>query len=246
MTRLAVITGGAGMLGGAVASALAAAEVDTTVLVDIAQERLHAAAERLRASGRDAVAVPCDVADAHSVVEAAQAVSALGGTPSILVNAMGVPGRRGARDAAEDVSDADWDHTLRVNLTGAFLWCRAVIPSMKRQKYGRIVNIASLAGRTASSTAALPYTVSKAGLLGLTRALAAELAPHGILVNAVAPGRIENGNWPSPGPASPDLPPIGRLAVADEVATAVAFLASVRNSYMCGATLDVNGGRFIA
>lgn len=244
MTRLAVVTGGAGMLGGAVAAALAAAEVDTTVLVDIASERVHAAAERLRASGRDAVAVPCDVADTRSVVAAAQAVAALGGTPSILVNAAGVPGRQAVRDEAEHVCDADWEHTLRVNLTGAFLWCRAVIPPMKRQKYGRIVNVASLAGRTASPTAALAYTVSKAGLLGLTRALAAELAPHGILVNAVAPGRIENRNWPAP--ASPDLPPIGRLAVADEVAAVVAFLASARNSYMCGATLDVNGGRFIA
>jgi 3-oxoacyl-[acyl-carrier protein] reductase len=245
MIRVAVITGGAGMLGAAVAAQLPVAEIDRTVLVDLSGDRLRATAARLRASGRDVREVVCDVADSIAIAAVADQIAGSGWTPSVLVNAAGVPGRTGTRSCAEDVSEDDWERTLRTNLTGAFLWCRAVIPGMRRAGYGRIVNVSSLAGRTASATASLPYTVSKSGLLGLTRALAVELAPHGILVNAVAPSRIANSTWPSPSAAAPP-PPIGRIAEADEVAAAIVFLASERNSYAAGVTLDVNGAQFVA
>ncbi|HEX5494677.1 MAG TPA: SDR family NAD(P)-dependent oxidoreductase [Mycobacteriales bacterium] len=243
--RVAVITGGAGALGAAVARELGAADVDRTALVDADEERLRDTEKRLCLEGLDVVGLPCDVADSASVARALERITGENGSPVVLVNAAGVPGRTGARPAAQDVSDEQWRHTLDVNLTGAFLWCRAVIPPMRSAAYGRIVNIASVAGRTASPTAALPYAVSKAGLLGLTRALAAELAPHGILVNSVAPSRIVNDNWPPVGSDSDVLPPIGRLARVDEVAAVVAFLASARNSYTTGAILDVNGARFV-
>jgi len=243
MTRVAVITGGGGVLGAAVAAQLPVAEVDRLVLVDLSEQRLRAVARRLRAGGRDVRETVCDVTDGAAIGSVVDAILGSGGTPSILVNAAGVPGRTGARCAAEDVSDDEWERTLRINLTGAFLWSRAVIPAMRGAGYGRIVNVSSLAGRTASVTASLPYTVSKSGLLGLTRALAVELAPHGILVNAVAPSRIANETWPSGGLTAP--PPIGRIAAADEVAAAIVFLASARNSYAAGVTLDVNGAQFV-
>lgn len=243
--RVAVITGGAGALGAAVARELPTAGTDRTALVDAHAERLRDAEQRLRSDGLDVVGLRCDVTDSADVARALGTITREHGVPVVLVNAAGVPGRAGPRPAAEDVSDEQWRHTLDVNLTGAFLWCRAVIPPMRAAGYGRIVNIASVAGRTASPTASLPYAVSKAGLLGLTRALAAELAPHGILVNSVAPSRIANDNWPPVGPGTDVLPPIGRLAAVDEVAAAVAFLASTRNSYTTGSILDVNGARFV-
>lgn len=243
--RVAVITGGAGALGASVAGQLGTAGTDRTALVDADVERLRDTERRLRADGLDVVGLACDVADSAAVARTLDTITGQHGVPVVLVNAAGVAGRTGARPAAEDVSDEQWQHTLGVNLTGAFLWCRAVIPPMRAAGYGRIVNVASVAGRTASPTASLPYAVSKAGLLGLTRALAAELAPHGILVNSVAPSRIANDNWPPVGPGSDVLPPIGRLAAVDEVAAAVAFLASAQNSYTTGAILDVNGARFV-
>lgn len=239
-----MITGGAGALGAAVAAQLPASEAETIVLVDVSAERLRATAARLRESGRDVREAAGDVADGAAIATAIGEITGAGGTPSVLVNAAGVPGRAGTRDPAEQVSDEAWEATLRANLTGAFRWSRAVIPWMRRAGYGRIVNVSSLAGRTASATASLPYTVSKAGLLGLTRALAVELAPHGILVNAVAPGRIANDNWPS-GKAW-TAPPVGRIARPEEVAAAIVFLASERNSYAAGVTLDVNGAQFVA
>jgi 3-oxoacyl-[acyl-carrier protein] reductase len=245
MTRVAVITGGAGVLGAAVAAQLPATEVDRIILVDLSEDRLRATAARLRASGRDVREAVCDVADGAMIASVVAEITRSGGTPSVLVNAAGVPGRTGMRSAAEDVSDDDWESTLRTNLTGAFRWSRAVIPEMRRAGYGRIVNVSSLAGRTASATASLPYTVSKSGLLGLTRALAVELAPHGILVNAVAPSRIANETWPS-GSTAAMPPPIGRIAEADEIAAAIVFLAAERSSYTAGVTLDINGAQFVA
>jgi 3-oxoacyl-[acyl-carrier protein] reductase len=246
MRRVAVITGGCGALGNAVARKLSASDADRIALVDLDEERLRDCVARLREGGRDAIAVACSVTNPNAIAGAMAELDGAGDTPAILVNAAGVPGRQGTRAAAEHVTDEEWRHTMEVNLTGAFYWCRAVIPAMRHTGYGRMVNVASLAARTASPTASLAYTASKAGLLGMTRALAAELVPHGILVNAVAPSRIVNDNWPDAAPGVAVPPPIGRFAEPEEVATVIAFLASRQNTYMTGATLDVNGGRFAA
>lgn len=240
---VAVVTGGAGRLGMAVARRLAPHPV---VLVDRHPGQLDRAVQRLRADGVPVEGELADVTDDQAVRACCVRWVERGLVPAVLVNAAGVAGKPdGTRTRLEQVSDADWQQTIDVNLTGAFRWCRAVAPAMRAAGHGRIVNVASLAGRTASPTASLAYSAAKAGLIGLTRALAVELAADGVLVNAVAPSRIVNPDWPGApsGDADPSVP-LGRLATPEEVAEVIAFLAGPANTYVTGATVDVNGGRF--
>jgi 3-oxoacyl-[acyl-carrier protein] reductase len=165
----------------------------------------------------------------------------------VLVNCAGIsPKREGRPPEVEDISSEEWDTVLRVNLTGAFEAIRAVVPAMRAARYGRIVNISSMAARLASPTAGLHYTTSKAAMIGMTRSLGLSLGPHGILVVAVAPGKLRNPDWAEDeelvGRYTAGIP-LGRLAEAGEVAELVAFLCSERNTYVTGTTIEVDGGR---
>ncbi len=153
----------------------------------------------------------------------------------------------------EEITEEEWDAVLTLNLRGLFLCTRAVVPAMKAQRWGRIVNVSSTAGRTRSLFGGAHYTASKAGVIGFSRQCAAELAPYGITVNVVAPGITRSERVAARWEAKPAaerafierLIPAGRLARVDEPAAAICFLCSDDASYITGAVLDVNGGLFI-
>jgi 3-oxoacyl-[acyl-carrier protein] reductase len=192
-----------------------------------------------------ALAFPMDVTRRAQIDAVVQDVLDRWGTLDILVNNAGIyevlP--------VEEITEAQWDRVLAVNLKGAFLCCQAVIPIMKRQGAGRIVNIASSAGKTGGTLAGAHYSVSKAGLICLAKQLARELGPHGITVNAVAPGRIDTPMIQAVPEAENEVfrqrTPLGRLGTAEDVANAVLFLASDEASFITGEILDVNGGLLI-
>ncbi|MDI1232443.1 MAG: 3-oxoacyl-ACP reductase FabG [Methylobacter sp.] len=154
----------------------------------------------------------------------------------------------------EDITDEDWDHTHNFNLKSAFLLCKQVIPIMKAQRYGRVVNVSSLAGRNKSRLGGLQYASAKAGLLGLTRHLASEVGSFGITVNAVAPGialtERAKGKWEALSAQEREhiltTIPLHRLAQPEEMAGAIVFLISDEASYITGVSLDVNGGSYMA
>jgi 3-oxoacyl-[acyl-carrier protein] reductase len=186
-----------------------------------------------------------DVTDKEQIQHVVGAVLDQWGVVDILVNNAGIyevlP--------AEDISEEQWDRMLAVNLKGAFLCCQAVIPIMKRQENGRIISIASSAGKTGGTLAGAHYSVSKAGVICLAKQLARELGPHGITVNAIAPGRIDT---PMIQIASAEeneafrlRTPLGRLGTPADVANATLFLASDEASFITGEIVDVNGGLLI-
>ena len=226
--RVAVVTGGAKGIGRAIAVHLAHGGAKL-VLAGRSEGPLEELGAEIRGQGGEAVAVKADVA-----LEAF-------GKAEILVNNAGV-----TRDGLLlRMSDADWDQVLDTNLKGAFHCTRAFARPMVRQKWGRIVNIASVVGLTGNAGQA-NYSASKAGLLGLTKAVAKELASRHITVNAVAPGFIETAMTDALGEKVRDglmaQIPMGRLGKAEDVAQAVGFLCSEGAAYVTGQVLTVDGG----
>lgn len=182
----------------------------------------------------------------HQVVAEATAV----GGVDVLVNNAGIsPKHQGARLPLAQVTRAEWDMVLDVNLTGAFLGMQAVVPGMQERGWGRIINIASQAARTGARLAGIHYGASKAGMLGLTRTAAHELGGAGITVNAVTPGRIIT---PMAQQVSEEVNakmlteiPVRRYGQPMDIANVVEFLASAQSSFITGATIDCNGGSFM-
>ena len=240
----AVVTGGSRGIGRStvVGMARAGARVVFSYASDMASAR--SAAAEVAAFGGEALPVAADVSrrdEAESLVEEAQA--RFGGV-DILVNNAGIWNERPV--PIEEMTDEEWDHMFAVNLRGMFTTIRAAVPGMKARGSGRIINVGSTAGQRGEAFHA-HYAATKAAVLGLTKSLAAELAPHGILVNTVAPGWVDTGM--SAGPLrGQDRQRIdqtillGRPGTADEIAGAILFLASPLASYMTGCTVSVNGG----
>ncbi len=229
--RVALVTGASRGIGAAVAAALGAA--GARVAVNFWQEA--AAAEQVARAIGQALAVQADVADASAVAAMLAAVEAGLGPVDILVNNAGIALIRGI----EDLTEADFDATLAVNLKGAFLCTQAVLPGMRARGWGRIVNISSGAARGAGGVG-LHYNASKAGLEGLTRGYAARLVKEGITVNAVAPSLIETDMVKGGLASSPARIPLGRFGTAEEVAQVVMML--VGNAYITGQTIPLSGG----
>jgi len=229
--RVALVTGASRGIGAAVARALGAA--GARVAVNYRQEAAAAAAVA-REIGQ-AMPVQADVADAGAVAGMVAAVEAGLGPIDILVNNAGIALIRGI----EDLTEADFDATLAVNLKGPFLCTQAVLPGMRARGWGRIVNISSGAARGAGGVG-LHYNASKAGLEGLTRGYAARLVKAGITVNAVAPSLIETDMVKGGLASSPARIPLGRFGTAEEVAQVVMML--VGNAYITGQTIPLSGG----
>jgi NAD(P)-dependent dehydrogenase (short-subunit alcohol dehydrogenase family) len=246
------VTGGAGGLGREVAEALAR-EGAPVAVADVSAEGAEAVAGSLRAAGLRAIAVPGDVADADSAQAlVAGAADELGGL-RVLVNAAG--GSLNTPRDLPDITPADYELVVSVNLGGTFFVCQAAVPIMTAAGGGAIVNVSSIGGRSTTPVTGVPYAAAKAGVLGLTRRLAREVGPSGIRVNAVAPGlflsgpRLE-GMWERLSDAERDevldAIPLRRLPDLREAVDPILFLASDESSYITGAVLDVNGGRFMA
>ncbi|MEX2284829.1 MAG: SDR family NAD(P)-dependent oxidoreductase [Gemmatimonadota bacterium] len=237
--RVAIVTGAARGLGRAAAVRLY--ERGAVVAVNVRdRERAESVAQSL---GERALAVPGDVAEPGMPDEIVKQTLDRFGRVDILVNnAVFAQSTR-----FPDLSASEWRAALEVNLTAPFLFIKAVLPAMKAQQYGRVINISSTAGRTVSTLGGAHYTASKAGLLGLTRAAAKELGQFGITVNAICPGMIDTELTHEH--ATPDLLerlakgyPVPRLGTAREVADLICFAASEAAGYITGASLDINGG----
>lgn len=239
--KVALVTGAGRGIGRAIADRLAA-EGAAVVVSDIDLPQAERVAEELAARGDQALAVRANVSDLSEVQ--AMFTQALGrfGRLDILVNNAGII-RRGS---LEDHPDADWELVLAVNLKGTYYCSREAARVMKQRGYGRIVNISSVAGKVGDITSAPSYGPSKGAVNTLTKSLARELAPHGITVNAVAPHAIEtemSAEWSDEKRRSVLAQiPVGRLGKPEEVAAAVAFLASDEAGFITGEVLDLNGG----
>jgi 3-oxoacyl-[acyl-carrier protein] reductase len=241
--RIALVTGASQGIGRACALELARAGA-TVALAARNEAKLAEVAAEIEAAGGQAACFRLDVASRESIGDAAKAVLARFGKVEILVNNAGI-----TRDALMmSMKRADWDDVLGTNLTGAFLLTQALLRPMIKNRWGRIVNISSVVGRTGQA-GQVNYAASKAGLIGLTRSLAREVASRGITVNAVAPGYIE-----TPMTAVLDerqrtammaTIPLGRPGTDLEIAQSVKFLASEAAAYITGHVLDVNGGMFM-
>ena len=238
--RVAVVTGASRGIGLAIARRLVA-EGCAVVIADLDQEQAQQAAASIDPSG-DSMGIKMDVSNYDEVAQAVQQIRERYGRIDILVNNAGII-RRGT---LETVTEEDWDAVITVNLKGTFNCCKHVVPIMLERGWGRIINVASIAAKLGDITSAPGYGPSKAGQVALTKTLARELAPKGITVNAVAPHAIEtemSAQW------SDEMRqrviagvPMGRLGKPEEVAAAVAFLASDEAGFITGATLDINGG----
>jgi len=237
--RTAVVTGGAQGIGKAIAERF----VKSGARVAIWDRDLGLAQKTAGELGQGTAAVACDVADPASVTKALDATLSAFGSVDILVNNAGIAGAN-AKTWETDVEE--WRRVMRINLDGPFICSRAVVPHMIARNYGRIVNIASIAGKEGNPNAA-HYSASKAGVIALTKSLGKELAGYDIAVNAVTPAAARTAIFDQLTQAHIDFMlskiPRNRFVTVEEVAALVAWIASQENSFTTGAVFDISGGR---
>jgi 3-oxoacyl-[acyl-carrier protein] reductase len=232
--RVALVTGGSRGIGAAISRALAEAGASVAINYRERSDEAKRFAMRLRETGAVVSCIAADVSKPDAVTAMVEAVATEFGAIDILVNNAGIAIVRGV----DDLSEADFDQTIAVNLKSVFLCMQAVLPAMRARKWGRIVNISSGAARGAGSIGP-HYNASKAGMEGLTRGYAARLVKDGITVNAVAPSLIETDMMKGQQNLVSRIP-LGRFGTADEVAKAVMLL--IDNPYMTGQTIAMSGG----
>ncbi len=242
--KIAVVTGAGRGLGKAIADVLAGRGAHV-VVNDLTLELAEEAAASARARGESASAIAFDVADPNQVEIAFRRIRGDHGRVDILINNAGI----GDFVSFPEITPEKWDRMLNIHLKGSFNCCQAVLAGMKEQKYGKIVNISSVAGKRGDFIGNAHYTAAKAGIIGLTKSLALYAAPFGINVNAIAPGLVatELSDEMSSEMKATTISriPAGRLGRPEEIARATAFLVSDDASYVFGETLSVNGGSYM-
>lgn len=236
--KIALVTGASRGIGRAIAIALAREGADVAVNYRSREEEANAVALAIRELGRRSIAVRADVSKRDDVVRMIQTVETELGGIGILVNNAGI-----ARpQPLEEITEQDWDELIAVNLTSCFLVTQAVLPAMRARRWGRIINLSSVAAQL-GGVVGPHYAASKAGMLGLTHSYAALLAKEGITANAIAPALVETEMVTSNLRARADLIPVGRLGNVEEIAAIAVLLA--KNGYITGQTISPNGGWYM-
>jgi 3-oxoacyl-[acyl-carrier protein] reductase len=237
--RIALVTGASRGIGRAIALALARAGADVAVNYHVRADEAKEVCAQIEKLGRRAMAIGADVATPADVARLVGAVAAELGQVELLVNNAGIT--RPLR--LEEISEEDWDAVVNTNLKATFLVTQAVLPGMRARRWGRIINLSSVAAQL-GGVVGPHYAASKAGLLGLTHAYAHLLAKEGITVNAIAPALVITEMVTSNPNARPDLIPVGRFGDVEEVADVAVMLAG--NGYITGQTINVNGGWYMS
>lgn len=245
--KCAIITGSAG--GIAIATALSfAREGARIVLIDIDRKGLEETADRVAEEGATVKSCVTDVTSRKEVQQTfSEAADFMGGIDILVTCAGGYH----AYANFEDITEADWDHVIDLNLKSVFLCCHTVIPFMKARGWGRIINLGSLAGRsTSAGTSPAHYASAKAAVSMLTQYIAKEIAPYSITANTVAPGttlteRVKKLLTPEKQEMFTKICPVGYLAEPEDISGLITFLASEESRYITGSTIDVNGGRLM-
>lgn len=237
--RIALVTGASRGIGAGIAIALARAGADIAVNYLDRSDAASAVCSKITAMGRRAIPIQADVslsADVNRMVAGVE--ESLGGI-DILVNNAAIAKPR----LLEDISESEWDEILAVNLKSVFLVTQAVIGGMRKRRWGRIINLSSVAAQTGGAVGA-HYAASKAGIIGLTHSCASSFVKEGITVNAIAPALVETDMVTSNSNASPSLIPMGHFGKVEDVASVAVMLA--RNEYVTGQTINVNGGWYMS
>ena len=239
--KVAVVTGGASGIGEAIVRALCRDGFSVAINYNSSEAQALALASELSVNGSNVITIKADVSSSSDVNKMMNTVKEVLGSPEILINNSGIAQQK----LFTDITDEDWNRMIGVNLTGVFNTCRAVLPFMIHEKKGRIINISSMWGQVGASCE-VHYSAAKAGVIGLTKALAQEVAPSGITVNCVAPGAVDTKMMSSfsaeDKAALCEEIPLGRIGNAEEIAETVAFLVSDKSSYITGQVIGVNGG----
>lgn len=237
--KVALVTGASRGIGRAIALALANAGANIAINYRNRDDEAKEVLLQIKRFGRLAVAVKSDVSISADVVRMIGIIERELGSPSILVNNAGI----GVVHSVDDITEENWNDTIAVNLTSAFLTIQAVLPGMRALKWGRIISLSSAAAQM-GGVIGPHYAASKAGILGLTHYYATNLAKEGITVNAIAPGPINTEMVVGIQQLKPDLVPVGRFGTVEEVADVALMLA--RNGYITGQTININGGRYLS
>jgi len=246
--RTALVTGGARGIGLAIVRDLLAVG-HRVAIMDVDESALERATAEL--GGPNLVSVKADLARPEEIAAGVRGAEEALGALDILVNNAGISPKIDGRPAPFEQIDLEtWNRVWQINVTAMLLTCQAVVPGMRQRGWGRVVNMASLAGRTRPTVAGAAYAASKSAVIGLTRAVAVECAGHGVTVNAIAPGRIDT---PMAAGAAPGMNeefarriPVGRMGLPEEIAAAALYLVGERTGFVTGTVLDVNGGFFMA
>ena len=242
--KTAIVTGGATGIGAACVRALCRDGYNVALCYNRSDTEAELLVSELSVKGFCVKAFRADVTSSEAADKLYEEISGELGNVYCIVNNAGIAQQK----LFTDITDEDWQKMINVNLTGAFNICRSIIPALVREKQGRIINISSMWGQVGASCE-VHYSAAKAGLIGMTKALAQELAPSGITVNCVAPGAIETAMMSAfseeDKKALCEEIPLGRLGRPEEIAEAVSFLASDKAAYITGQVIAVNGGMVI-
>jgi 3-oxoacyl-[acyl-carrier protein] reductase len=237
-SRVALVTGASRGIGAGIAVALATAGADVAINYREQGVAAQSVCAEIASLGQKAIALQADVSRAEEITRMVLEVEASLGKVDILVNNAAIAQPR----PFEEISESEWDEILRVNLKSVFLVTQAVIAGMRKRKWGRIINLSSVAAQTGGAVGA-HYAASKAGIIGLTHSCASSFIKDGITVNAIAPALIETDMVTSNPNASPRLIPMGHFGKVDDVASIAVMLAG--NEYITGQTISVNGGWYM-